>query len=119
MAEFVGYPEEALETLQAVRYAPGQQYKPHHDYYNSCETWQAGNRHYTFLIYLNAVEAGGETAFPRLNLTVMPHAYSALVFNNVLDNGEPDERSQHEGVAPSRGVKYAINGWVRSKHLFG
>ena len=116
---FCGYPERNLEPLQTVRYHPGEFYKPHHDYYNSCETWQAGNRHYTFLIYLNAVEAGGETAFPRLNLTVMPHAYSALVFNNVLDNGEPDERSQHEGVAPSRGVKYAINGWVRSKHLFG
>lgn len=36
-----------------------------------------------------------------------------------LDNGEPDERSLHEGVAPTKGVKYAINGWVRSKNLFG
>ena len=78
----------------------------------------SGNRHFTFLIYLNHVDAGGETAFPRLNLTVTPVAYAALVFNNCLDNGEPDERSLHEGVAPSRGVKYAINGWVRSKHLF-
>ena len=57
--------------------------------------------------------------FPRLNLTVRPVAYAALVFNNCLDNGEPDERSLHEGVAPVTGVKYAINGWVRSKHLFG
>ena len=79
----------------------------------------SGNRHFTFLIYLNHVDAGGETAFPRLNLTVTPVAYAALVFNNCLDNGEPDERSLHEGVPPTRGVKYAINGWVRSKHLFG
>jgi len=50
---------------------------------------------------------------------VQPVAYSALVFNNVLDNGEPDERSLHEGVAPIKGIKYAINGWVRAKHLFG
>ena len=35
-----------------------------------------------------------------------------------LDNGEPDERSLHEGAPPTRGVKYAINGWVRSKKLF-
>ena len=35
------------------------------------------------------------------------------------DNGEPDERSLHEGVPPEPGqVKYAINGWVRSKNLF-
>ena len=37
---------------------------------------------------------------------------------NCLDNGEPDERSLHEGVAPTRGIKYAINGWVRSKNLY-
>tara|TARA_B100000795_G_C22503859_1_gene325017 strand:- start:208 stop:372 length:165 start_codon:yes stop_codon:yes gene_type:complete len=48
---------------------------------------------------------------------VAPQAYSALLFNNCLDNGEPDERSQHEGVAPHGGLKYAINGWMRSKNL--
>ena len=102
-----------------MRYEAGEFYKPHHDYYNACETWGAGNRHFTFLIYLNAVEEGGETAFPRLNLTIAPVAYAALIFNNCLDNGEPDERSLHEGVAPIRGLKYAINGWVRAKNLVG
>ena len=37
IAHFVGYPESALEPLQAVRYTPGQFYKPHHDFYNACE----------------------------------------------------------------------------------
>ena len=118
IAYFAGYPEHNLEPLQAVRYEPGEFYRPHHDYYNACETWMDGNRHFTFLVYLNTVEgAGGETRFPRLNLTVPTHAYSALLFNNCLDNGEPDERSQHEGVAPVSGVKYAINGWMRAKNL--
>ena len=93
--------------------------RPHHDFYNACETWAAGNRHFTFLIYLNEVESGGETTFPMLNLTVTPTAYAALVFNNRLDNGEPDERSLHEGAPPSKGYKYAINGWVRAKQLGG
>ena len=79
---YCGYPEANIEPLQAVRYHPGEFYKPHHDYYNACETWQAGNRHFTFLIYLNDVASGGETAFPRLNLTVTPYAFAALVFNN-------------------------------------
>lgn len=109
IAFFSGYPEKNLEPLQVVRYKPGEYYKPHHDYYNACETWMSGNRHFTFLIYLNAPEAGGDTAFPRLNITVRPTPYAALVFNNVLDNGEPDERSLHEGVAPTKGFKYAIN----------
>uniref|UniRef100_A0A7S0Q0X4 Fe2OG dioxygenase domain-containing protein n=1 Tax=Coccolithus braarudii TaxID=221442 RepID=A0A7S0Q0X4_9EUKA len=117
IAYFVGYPEQALEPLQTVRYKPGQYYKPHHDYYNACETWMDGNRHFTFLIYLNHVEAGGQTRFPALNLTVETAAFAALLFNNCLGNGEPDERTQHEGLPPTQGMKYAINGWMRSKHL--
>jgi prolyl 4-hydroxylase len=116
MATYVGYPVEALETLQGVRYQPGTHYKPHHDYYNACETWQDGNRHFTYLVYLNHVEGGGgQTGFPMLNLTVDPTPYAALLFDNCLANGEPDERTLHEGVAPFSGTKYAINGWMRSK----
>lgn len=49
IAFFCGYPESTLEPLQIVRYHPGEFYKPHNDYYNACETWRAGNRHFTFL----------------------------------------------------------------------
>jgi len=116
MGRFVGYPVQALEPLQEVRYRPGQYYKPHHDYYNGCETWIRGNRHFTYLVYLNELEGGGgQTGFPRLNLTIDPTFGAALLFDNVLPNGEPDERTLHEGVAPTSGVKYAINGWMRSK----
>ena len=114
-----GYPDGNIEPLQAVRYHGGEFYRPHHDYYNSCETWRSGNRHFTFLIYLNDVEGGGETSFPKLNITLNPVAYSALVFNNCLPNGEPDERSLHEGMDVTKGTKYAINGWVRSRSLGG
>ena len=65
------------------------------------------------------VEGGGETSFPKLNITLNPVAYSALVFNNCLPNGEPDERSLHEGMDVTKGTKYAINGWVRSRSLGG
>ena len=37
--------------------------------------------------------AAAITSFPKLNVTLNPVAYSALVFNNCLPNGEPDERS--------------------------
>ena len=43
------------------------------------------------------------------------HAYAALVFNNCLNNGEPDERTLHEGQPVTRGAKYVVNGWVRAK----
>ena len=118
ISAFSGYPEAVLEPLQEVKYEVGQYYKPHNDYYNECETWVPGNRHFTFLIYLNEVEGGGETGFPKLNLTITPVRYAALVFNNVLENGAPDERTQHEGLPPTSGVKQAINGWMRVRTGF-
>jgi len=59
-------------------------------------------------------EDGGHTTFPRLNLKVKPTAYTALVFNDVLDSGMDDERTEHSGTALVRGVKYAINCWIRA-----
>jgi len=47
---------------------------------------------------------GGDTNFPRLNITVPPTPLAALVFDNCLRNGEPDERTLHEGIEPSGGA---------------
>ena len=58
--------------------------------------------------------AGGLTTFPRLHVGVRPTAYTALVFNDVLDSGLDDERTEHSGTAPQEGVKYAINIWIRA-----
>ena len=57
---------------------------------------------------------GGETTFPRMKLAIRPEKHMALVFNDVLDNGMDDERTEHAGTAPLRGVKYAINVWIRA-----
>ena len=37
------------------------------------------------------------------------------MFNDVLDNGLDDERTEHGGSAPAEGVKYAINCWIRAR----
>lgn len=47
-------------------------------------------------------------------MRIKPTAYTALVFNDVLDSGMDDERTEHAGTAPLRGVKYAINVWIRA-----
>ena len=39
---------------------------------------------------------------------------SRQFFNDVLDNGMDDERTEHSGTPPTVGVKYAINCWIRS-----
>ena len=93
IAAFSGYNENALEPLQVVRYHPGEKYEPHHDLFDLCDLPQKPRRHLTFLIYLNTMDenAGAHTTFPRLKVSIPPKAGTALVFNDVLDNGHDDE----------------------------
>jgi prolyl 4-hydroxylase len=69
------------ETLQGQRYAVGQQFKPHHDFfYTDQPYWPAqvasgGQRTWTAMAFLNDVEAGGHTFFERAG--VKHHAQGA------------------------------------------
>lgn len=73
------------------------------------------------LVFLNDVVEGGHTAFPRLDLEVIPRFGDAVVWSNVkLDeesNGSllmvVDEDMVHAGSPPAReGIeKYAMNVW--------
>ena len=62
---------------------------------------------------------GGETVFPRAITTsnhdgikVKPRSGNAIVFYNVLPDGNLDDHSQHAGGKVERGVKYVANIWV-------
>jgi prolyl 4-hydroxylase len=62
---------------------------------------------------------GGETVFPRAITTsnhdgikVKPRSGNAIVFYNVLPDGNLDDLSQHAGGKVERGVKYVANIWV-------
>ena len=85
----------------------------HHDQ-NSPQTSAWGPRLYTFFMYLNDVEAGGQTHFPRLNISVAPRRGAALLWPSVLDHDPNlrDDRTEHESVAVGRGTKYAANYWL-------
>ena len=123
ISAFSGYADHMLEPLQVVRYHPGEKYEPHHDSFDLCDFPQKPRRHLTFLIYLNDMGAGdgGETTFPRLGLAIRPEEGMALVFNDVVDNGMDDERTEHSGTPPLRegAVKYAINCWIRARNMPG
>src|SRR5690606_29862020 len=57
------------ETIQGQRYAVGQQFKPHHDFFHTSEAYWptqdevGGQRTWTAMIFLNQPEGGGQTAF--------------------------------------------------------
>ncbi|HZH44463.1 MAG TPA: 2OG-Fe(II) oxygenase [Lysobacter sp.] len=107
------------EQLIVLHYAPGQEYRPHRDYRppGSLERDrpQAGNRARTICVYLNAVEAGGGTAFPVAGLEVEPKPGRAVVFDNLHADGTPDPDSLHAGLPVESGEKWLATLWIRER----
>lgn len=109
------------ETIQGQRYAVGQQFKPHHDYFHTSQPyWEqmkkvGGQRTWTAMIFLNEPEAGGATNFPNANVKVSPRAGNLLAWNNMNRLGEPNNFSLHQGMPVEAGVKYIITKWYRER----
>lgn len=100
------------ESLQLLRYEPGQFYNQHHDYIEYQADLPSGVRMLTLFLYLNDVTEGGGTAFPLLNnnegIVVQPKRGNALLWPSVLDEDpeEKDGRTDHEALPVLKGIKY-------------
>ena len=88
--------------LRMKRYLPGgsDQFQLHFD-----AIYEKANRYLVFLWYLNDVEDGGETRFPRLDLAVRAKAGRLLMF-------PPYWMYQHEGAPPRSGDKYIVGTYL-------
>jgi prolyl 4-hydroxylase len=108
------------ETIQGQRYAVGQEFKHHYDYFVAKhEYWdderkRGGQRSWTAMAYLNAVEEGGATEFGKIDLTIPPQAGVLLVWNNMAADGRPNTRTLHAGLPVTRGIKYVMTKWYRA-----
>lgn len=101
------------EPLNILKYAPGQQYKPHHDGTGSDNV---SVRELTALIWLNDQFEGGATDFPKIKVTVRGGVGDMLVFRNVKANGQFDERMIHAGLPVTEGVKWMASRWIRGEN---
>lgn len=97
------------EPLHVLRYAGGQEFKPHLDALPGA----TNQRRWTVLVYLNEDYTGGETLFPRLGLRIRGRTGDALIFENVGPDGRSDERTRHAGSAVVSGVKWLASRWIR------
>ena len=125
VAKITGLPADNQEKWQVLRYEAGQQYTPHFDAcsedtdeFQDCVANEQnvgwGKRVYTFFIYLNDVEEGGETYFTRLNKGFKPKKATAILWNNLTDDkSKAHPYSKHAGMPVKKGVKWAINVWIR------
>lgn len=115
----MGLEERSGETLQGQRYAPGQFFRTHHDFFHIDQAYWAeqeasgGQRTWTAMIFLNRPEAGGETAFTAAGLTVPPRPGMLLMWDNMDANGAPNLYAAHEGMPVETGVKYIVTKWFR------
>jgi prolyl 4-hydroxylase len=104
------------EDMQVVHYVNGQKYDSHHDWGVS---GYPESRFITLLLYLTDMEdefAGGETAFPKgadgLGFKVSPRKGSAVLFYNLLEDGNGDDLALHAALPVYRGEKWLANFWV-------
>lgn len=120
LCERMNVPLRYCEPLSLLHYAPGQEYRPHRDYLSPSTLQQplgvrCGQRRYTAFVYLNDVEAGGETDFPELGVRIGPKRGRAVLFHNVKAGGEPDPRTVHAGLPVERGEKWLATLWIRER----
>lgn len=109
------------EPIQGQRYEAGQEFKAHTDYFEPdgrdfakfCSV--AGQRTWTFMIYLNAVEAGGATRFKLIDKLFRPETGKLVGWNNHRPDGSLNPATLHHGMKVRKGVKYVITKWYRER----
>lgn len=104
------------EDMQVVHYVHGQKYDSHHDWGVS---GYSESRYITLLLYLTdmaAPDAGGETSFPKgadgQGFKIHPGKGNAVLFYNLLPDGNGDDLSLHAALPVLKGEKWLANFWV-------
>jgi hypothetical protein len=122
MAAACGISERYMEAPSVLHYAPGEQIRDHYDFVDpqsvddyAGEMARNGQRRVTFLLYLNDDYDGGETNFPRLGLQYKGRCGEGIYFVNSLADDAPDLRTLHAGCPTTRGEKWIITQFVRSR----
>jgi prolyl 4-hydroxylase len=117
LSQIMNIPVEHGEGLQMLNYHIGQEYKAHFDFFSSSSRAASNPRISTLVMYLNDVEEGGETYFPKLNFSVNPHKGSAVYFEYFYDNQDLNDLTLHGGGPVIKGSKWAATQWMRRKKL--
>jgi len=121
LAQLSGIDPAHGETIQGQRYEVGQEFKGHTDCFdpNSAD-WEkfcaiAGQRTWTFMVYLNNVPAGGATRFKAIDKIIRPERGKLLAWNNRNPDGKPNMATLHHAMKVRLGRKYVITRWYRER----
>ena len=121
ITELTGLDPAHGEPMQGQRYAVGQEFKGHTDYFEPSGVDFAryctvsGQRTWTVMIYLNQPEAGGATRFKAIEKIVHPEIGKLLTWNNLRPDGRVNPSTLHHGMKVRGGTKYVITKWFRER----
>jgi cold shock CspA family protein len=111
LVKTLGRPYALIESIDILYYQKGHYMTPHHDYpYNPRRLdyyRKAGTRDAVALIYLNDNFEGGETYFPKLELSITPKTGRLSIWNHTDDNFL-NWNLVHESKEILEGEKFAV-----------
>lgn len=117
MHDELGIPLGYSEPTQGQIYEVGQEFKHHHDFFTgnsyNYHCLHSGQRTWTFMIYLNDVEEGGETDFPQIGVKFKPEKGTAVIWKNSNGTGSENLAAIHAGLPVIKGKKIIITKWFR------
>lgn len=117
IAALLDWPVENGEAMQVLRYGPGAQYRPHHDYFDPAwpgstkQIARGGQRVASLVMYLNTPARGGATTFPEAHFEVAAVKGNAVFFS--YDRPHPMTRTLHAGAPVADGEKWIATKWLR------
>ncbi len=117
VSTIMGIPMEHGEGLHVLNYKPGQEYKEHFDYFAPTSKAASNNRIATLVLYLNDVEEGGSTFFPKLNFSMYPQKGMAVYFEYFYNDQLLNELTLHGGAPVVKGEKWIATQWMRKQKI--
>jgi prolyl 4-hydroxylase len=118
-----GVPLNHMEAPAVLNYEAGEEASNHYDFVDPAipdyagEIARNGQRVVTFLVYLNEDYEGGETGFSKLGFSHKGRRGQGLFFVNAYSDLQPDLRMLHAGRPPTRGVKWIVSQFIRSRAM--
>lgn len=121
------WPMDKLEPCSIICYRPGEEYRPHVDFFSDEQMLAneerrrdfGGQRVATFLLYLKAPVAGGETSYLEPGVDVAGEDGMGVIHYNVTSGGAQDPASVHAGRPVVDGEKWLWRSTLRQHSLYG
>ncbi len=111
-------PPQYSESSQVQHYKERNEFKLHYDWFDHIhdkDYWSRGQRTWTAMIYLNDVQGGGHTKFPKVQGDLVPKKGQIVLWSNLEASGLPDYDTLHQGSPVTGGEKWIVTKWFLDK----